>query len=167
MISPSPSRSHVSRRLKPAAFTLVEVALAMGVASFALVALIGMLPVGLATQRQAISNTIESQIVQAVSNDILLTNFGNLSTSNTTTYRFDNSGQAVSTSQTGVTTMYTASVTLQSLSSNLVSPINLQTQTSSGSVAADQGYNVIIKVVNVTSPQVTDTYSIVVAKTTL
>ena len=167
MIFSSPAKSNVSRRATPAAFTLVEVALAMGVASFALVALIGMLPVGLATQRQAISNTIESQIVQTISNDILLSSFNNLSTSSTTTYHFDNSGQTVSASQTGVPTMYTASVTLQSLSSTLLNPINLQTQTSAGSAAVDQGYNVIIKVMNVTSPQVTDTYSVIIAKTTL
>ncbi len=60
---------------KPAAFTLVEVALSLGIMSFALVALIGMLPVGLSTFRDSVNLTIESQIAQQLYTDIQQTPF--------------------------------------------------------------------------------------------
>ena len=173
MASASPGKSDATKRPHAAAFTLVEVALATGIASFALVALIGMLPIGLATQRQAVNNTVESQIVQAVTNDVLLTDFSTLtqqfSKSATKTYTFDYSGQPVATNQAGDPVIYTATMALESVNSTQVgpstqvSPVSLQTQASS--VTTNQGYSVIITVINSTNPRITDTYSVFVANT--
>lgn len=69
-----------------AAFSLVEVVLSLGICSFALIALVGMIPVGLSTFREAIDTTAQSQIVQQVSSEILLTDYSNLEER---TYYFD------------------------------------------------------------------------------
>src|SRR5437867_7336907 len=54
-------------RAKTTAFSLVEVTLALGVAAFCLIAVLGLLPTGLKTQQasteQTTANTIVSQIV--------------------------------------------------------------------------------------------------------
>ena len=59
-----------------AAFSLVETVLALGVAAFAFVAVLGMLPVGLKTQQasaqQTTANAILSQIVDALRADVRL-----------------------------------------------------------------------------------------------
>lgn len=54
----SPSRRSSSH----SAFSLVEVCLALGIASFTLLAIVGMLPVGLSTGRDAVANTVASGI---------------------------------------------------------------------------------------------------------
>lgn len=50
----------------PQAFSLVEVTLALGILSFAFVALFGLIPIGLVTFATAIDATVETQIVQRV-----------------------------------------------------------------------------------------------------
>jgi type II secretory pathway pseudopilin PulG len=61
---------------KAAAFSLVEVTLALGVAAFAFVAILGMLPTSLRTQQTSIqqttANSIISQIVDALRADVRL-----------------------------------------------------------------------------------------------
>jgi hypothetical protein len=63
-----------SRKL--AAFSLVEVTLALGVAAFALLAILGLLPTSLKTQQTSIqqttANSIVSQIVDALRADVRL-----------------------------------------------------------------------------------------------
>ncbi|SDT99065.1 Verru_Chthon cassette protein B [Verrucomicrobium sp. GAS474] len=49
---------------KASAFSLVEVVLALGVVSVGFVAVMGLMPVGLKTMRQATTLTVQSQIVQ-------------------------------------------------------------------------------------------------------
>ncbi|MDR0533234.1 MAG: hypothetical protein LBH01_04700 [Verrucomicrobiales bacterium] len=51
-------------------FSLVEVVLALGVASFALLAIIGMLPVGVNTQQDSMRETIATNIGTAIINDL-------------------------------------------------------------------------------------------------
>lgn len=63
---------------KRKAFTLVETVIAMGIVAFAMLGILGMVPVGLTNFREAMSNTAESQIVQGLSNDILLTKYSDL-----------------------------------------------------------------------------------------
>src|SRR5438874_5357769 len=59
-----------------ASFSLVEIVLALGVAAFCLVAVLGMLPVGLKTQQasvqQTMANAIMSQIVDDLRADVRL-----------------------------------------------------------------------------------------------
>ncbi len=72
---------HTERRfsLSQGGFTLVEVTLALGIISFAFVAMFGLLPVGLNVSRQAIDTTIEAQIVQKLTSQALQTDFSQLS----------------------------------------------------------------------------------------
>lgn len=58
--------SSVAMRVRLGGFSLVEVTLAVGLTSFALLAIVGMMPVGLTTMRQAIDSTVESQITREI-----------------------------------------------------------------------------------------------------
>ena len=59
------------RRIRSnASFSLVEVTLALGVASFCLVALFGLMPVGIQTNRNATSQTAATNIAAAVIADL-------------------------------------------------------------------------------------------------
>ena len=61
----------MKRFLKPASgFSLVEVVLALGVAAFALTAIIGMLPMGLKIQQTSIQQTIANNITSEVIGDL-------------------------------------------------------------------------------------------------
>jgi uncharacterized protein (TIGR02598 family) len=54
-------------------FSLVEVTLALGVAAFCLLAVFGLLPIGLKTQQTAIEETAASRIVSAAVSDLRTT----------------------------------------------------------------------------------------------
>jgi uncharacterized protein (TIGR02598 family) len=60
------------------AFSMVEMALAMGVVSFAMVSLLGLLPVGLKIARDTMDITVQSQIMQSISNDVQLAEYNEL-----------------------------------------------------------------------------------------
>src|SRR6266699_981445 len=53
-----------------AAFSLVEVTLALGVAAFALLAIMGMLPMSLKTQQSSIQQTTANQIISQIFSDL-------------------------------------------------------------------------------------------------
>jgi uncharacterized protein (TIGR02598 family) len=71
------------------AFSLVEVVIAVGVAAFALVALLGLLPSGLKTFKSTMNTAVGSQIAQRVFNDMQIANWEDLT--NTVRY-FDEQG---------------------------------------------------------------------------
>jgi type II secretory pathway pseudopilin PulG len=54
----------------PAAFSLVEVTLALGVMAFCLVALLGLLPVGMNSNRAALEQTAAASVANAVAVDL-------------------------------------------------------------------------------------------------
>jgi uncharacterized protein (TIGR02598 family) len=58
---------------RAAAFSLLEVVLALGVAAFCLIAVTGLLPVGVQTNRNASSQTAVSNIIAAVVSDLRTT----------------------------------------------------------------------------------------------
>ena len=95
-----------ARDHKRAAFSLVEVTLALGIAAFCLIAVFGLVPVGVQTNRNATSQTAATSIVAAVVADLRATptansissQFGITFGTNATLY-FDGAGQA-STTQT-------------------------------------------------------------------
>ncbi len=61
----------MKRFLKPAsAFSLVEVVLAVGVAAFALIAILGMLPVGIKTQQGSVNQTKANAIISEIIDDL-------------------------------------------------------------------------------------------------
>lgn len=53
-----------------AAFSLVEIVLALGVAAFALIAVLGMLPAGLKTQQASVRQTTANDIISAMVADL-------------------------------------------------------------------------------------------------
>ncbi len=63
----------ITQRASAAAFTLVEVALAMGVASFCLVAVLGLVPLGIDTNLKASDQTACSSILTHVLADLRAT----------------------------------------------------------------------------------------------
>jgi uncharacterized protein (TIGR02598 family) len=72
-----------SRRATPWAergFTLVEVLLALGIVSFAFMALCGMLPVGLKTYRDAMDATCRANIVRVVTSELSQSPYTNIDT---------------------------------------------------------------------------------------
>jgi len=73
--TPSKSSSRVRRT---SGFSLVEVVLAVGVVSFAFVAILGLLPAGMTQFRQAIDTTVCAQIAQRVIGDAQQTNYDEL-----------------------------------------------------------------------------------------
>jgi len=85
---------------KQAAFSLVEVTLALGVAAFCLLAVFGLMPVGVQTNRNATSQTAAANIMAAVVADLRATPKANTTSSKfgitflaITTLYFDGSGQ--------------------------------------------------------------------------
>jgi len=62
----------------PSAFSLVELALALGIVSFAFVGIFGLIPTGLNTFHQAMDTSIGSQIAQRVISDVQQTDFDKL-----------------------------------------------------------------------------------------
>ena len=86
-----------------AAFSLVEVTLAMGIAAICLVALFGLMPVGVQTNRSATSQTAATNIVAAVIADLRATSIANSASSQfcilfgtAATIYFDSAGQCSS-----------------------------------------------------------------------
>ena len=58
---------------KAAAFSLVEIVLALGVAGFCLIAILGLMPVGVQTNRNATSQTAATNIMAAIVADLRAT----------------------------------------------------------------------------------------------
>ena len=69
-----PAPAHI-RFLLATGFSLVETALALGIVSFAFVALIGLLPTGLTTFRQAMDTSVGAQIAQRIVSEAQETDF--------------------------------------------------------------------------------------------
>ena len=63
------------------AFSLVEITLALGIAAFCLLAVFGLMPVGVQTNRNATSQTAATNIIAAVIADIRATPTGNATSS--------------------------------------------------------------------------------------
>jgi uncharacterized protein (TIGR02598 family) len=142
-------------------FSLVELALALGILGFTMTALIGMLPFGLSAFKQAMTNTIESEIVQNLSNDILLANYSDLYKYNSQSYYYDYEGMPLPSSTGAV---YTATVSMigigganspLSLTNNGVSTSSTQVNTSA--------YNVTITISNVNTPTQSQAYPVIIA----
>ena len=66
-----------------AAFSLVEVTLALGIAAFCLMAVFGLVPVGVQTNRNATSQTAATNILSSVVSDIRAACQGKVSLRNT------------------------------------------------------------------------------------
>lgn len=101
-------------------FSLVELTLALGVASFCLIAVFGLLPVGIRTSQDAISETASASILSAVIADLRATpgttttspQFG-LTFGSPTTLYFDGNGRSatITTSRYRLTISFPANPT--------------------------------------------------------
>ena len=100
-----------------AAFSLVEVTLALGIAAFCLIAVFGLMPVGVQTNRNATSQTAAANIMAAVVGDLRATpkanatstQFGITFGTNPPPLYFDGSGQF--TTSLGANSRYQLNVT--------------------------------------------------------
>lgn len=95
------SPSNCSRpipRIKVRAFSLVEVAMALGVFAFAILGLVGLIPVAVNTHREAKQDTVLSQITQRLSAEVLLTDVQLLSDLDGFERAFDAEGREVASS---------------------------------------------------------------------
>jgi uncharacterized protein (TIGR02598 family) len=97
-------------------FSLVEVTLALGIAAFCLIAVFGLVPVGVQTNRNATSQTAATNIIAAVVADLRATPTTNAASSQfaitfgtAKTLYFDGAGQA--STSLGTTSRYRLSVT--------------------------------------------------------
>jgi len=80
-----PLATRSPRATRKAAFTLIEVTLALGVTAFCLLAIFGLLPIGLRSNRAAIAQTTANGILSAVAADLRATG---PSTTGTTSAQF-------------------------------------------------------------------------------
>jgi len=74
---------------KRQAFSLIEVVLAIGIVSFAMVSILGLIPVGLITFRNAMDLSVEANIAQRLVGEVQRTEFTNLCSTN---FSFDDQG---------------------------------------------------------------------------
>ncbi len=87
-------------RLGITAFSLVEVAMALGIFAFAIMGLIGLLPVALNTHKEAKLSTVLSQIKQRLAAEVMLTDGAKLSALNNASRNFDAEGRELGASET-------------------------------------------------------------------
>lgn len=79
-------------------FSLVEVTIAMAIASVALVTLIGMLPQGMETMREAGDQAIQGRIHQQILNEIQMASFERLDDYDKLELYYDSQGEELGTS---------------------------------------------------------------------
>jgi uncharacterized protein (TIGR02598 family) len=78
-------------------FSLVEVTVAMGLITFAVVAVLGVLPAGLTSLRRAMDQTVEAQIIRSVGAQAITGEFATVGAQSE--MFFDEEGQAMDSSQ--------------------------------------------------------------------
>jgi len=109
-----------------AAFSLVEVTLAIGIAAFCLIAVFGLVPIGVQTNRNATSQTAATNILSSVASDIRASPKGRSLTGQysirrspgvTTTLFFDGQGQFATS--LGANSRYRLTVTIASANPEL------------------------------------------------
>jgi uncharacterized protein (TIGR02598 family) len=106
----------------PSAFSLIELTLALGVAAFCLIAVFGLLPVGMQTNRNATSQTAATNIIASVIADMRATTSSTspqygITFGTATTLYFDAAGQF--TTSLGANSRYRVGITFPSSPSGL------------------------------------------------
>jgi len=158
-------------------FSLVEVAMSLAIVGFACVAMLGLIPMGLTTFHKAMGNTIEADIVQNLTNDILLANFSSVYQYNNQTYYYDSEGSPLpSSGSVPAGTVYKALVTIKGVdssgaTSSSYAPVSLANGAtggvSSSTATSTSAYNVAITITNVSSPTQSDVFPIIVPNNNL
>lgn len=130
------------------AFSLVEAVISIGIVSFAMMGILGLVPVGLTTFRQAMNLTVESSIVQEVAGGLQRTDHANLAATN---LYFDEQGLRVS-GPSAPTRIYTVEVAAP------------QPLDAASLVAPTAASTVVIKITNRTEPAVTNRHSVIIPR---
>jgi uncharacterized protein (TIGR02598 family) len=89
-----PRRSK-NRSRQSGGFSLIEIVIAIGLAAFAIVGLIGLMPQGLTTLKQSRSDSLRAEILKSVANTAKQTDFSLISSLNGTNFYFDADGVLV------------------------------------------------------------------------
>ncbi|MFV0336671.1 MAG: Verru_Chthon cassette protein B [Chthoniobacterales bacterium] len=85
---------HSQERRVSCGFSLVEVVIALGILSFALMGIVGLLPAGLSQFRQAIDISTQSQIAQALIAELQREDYSAIQSG---TFYFDSEGRSLAT----------------------------------------------------------------------
>jgi uncharacterized protein (TIGR02598 family) len=109
----------MSRRSgRTAGFSLVEVTLALGIAAFCLIALFGLLPLGIQTQQSSTSQTAAASVLASVVADLRTTPKTSLTSpqfeitfGTAKVLYFDGEGRAVASADANATPRYRATIT--------------------------------------------------------
>lgn len=113
------SRAYCSRAiLASGAFSLIEVTIALGILAFALVGIMGLMPVGLRTMGDAIDDGTSSLIARRLVGEARQSSLDALITNNSTTRYFDFEGQEVASVSSSLS-VYKADTMVSAQSSNL------------------------------------------------
>ena len=151
-------RHSLSQSSGPAAFSLIEVILSLGIVSFTCVTLLGLLPLGLNSFHQAMSNNVESQIVQNLASNMQLASYAQVGSVTSGPYSqplyFDSDGIA-RTSASGA--IYT--VTVKSSTDLSGTPLFSANATLSSGV----GTTLLMAITAVSQPSVTNYFPIILA----
>ena len=107
-----------SARRRRGGFSLVEITMAIGIVSFAFVAVLGLLPSGLNTFRKAMDASVSSQIFQRVINEAQQTDFNTLVATPLPddiayTYYDDQGNKVDATDKAKATTIYSVKTRVQ------------------------------------------------------
>lgn len=105
----SPANRGAASHFAAQGFSLIEVVLALGVTSFAIISLMGMLPVGLNSIRESTGLTTQAQIARQIITEAQITPFDSLQNYSAS---FDNEGNPVANSNSAI---YTADISLADL----------------------------------------------------
>jgi uncharacterized protein (TIGR02598 family) len=79
------------------AFSLIEIAIALGIVAFALIPVLGVMPIGLTTLRDTVDTQVTAQIAQTIVNQAEQADYNSLA-STTTPYYFDEQGDLLNNS---------------------------------------------------------------------
>jgi len=103
-------------------FTLIEVATALAIFTFAIVGIISLIPMAIVTHREAVGNTIIAQITQQLTGEAQMCGPAQFATYNNQQWYFDYEGNQVTAGTTGI--VYRAQTTVASvqLSGQATSP---------------------------------------------
>lgn len=136
VISPSPFRRPISRRIRASAFSILEVVIAIGVVAFAFTALLGLLPVGMTIFSSALDTSVHSQIIQRFISDAEQTDFSTLQQQPTVTRYFDDEGSE----SVQLASVYTASMTVKPTTALPKTDVSSNLVTLSIKIARDPGH---------------------------
>jgi len=134
-------------RKSTAAFSLVEAVLSVGIVSFAMLGILGMVPVGLNNFQTALQLTVESSIVQSLTSELQRTDIANLSSSSV---YFDEQGKPLK-SEADASRVYSVTISAP------------QPLDAANLISKDAAKSVLLTVNNRTRPAVSNRYSVVIA----